>query len=277
MNSHEYVNLEALRGRSALIVDDETFFLSSMVEGLAAVAPGLEVHTAQDGLEALMLAERHRIDVVVTDIQMPRLDGFSLIAELAERGHDMSIVIMTAFDTPTVRERAKLPHVVECLEKPIDFAELLRTLSQVLSTRRARVASAHQPHTNPHKQPHKELRTMDNTQQSLNSISEINGMLGAALVDYESGMTLGTVGTGIDLEVASAGNMEVMRAKQRVMRELGIRGGIEDILITLENQYHLLRPVGATLFLYVAISRKDGNLAMARRKLADAAKGLDIN
>lgn len=54
----------------------------------------------------------------------------------------------------------------------------------------------------------------------------------------------------------------------RVMSNLGISGGIEDILITLADQYHIIRPVGETLFLYVAIDRKRGNLAMARHTLA---------
>ena len=257
-------------------MDDEAFFLSSIVEGLRAAAPGLEVFTAHDGVEALAITERNEIDVVVTDIQMPRLDGFSLIAALRQRSLDTSVVIMTAFDTPTERERAKLPQVAACLEKPIDFSDLLQTLCQVFSTRKARVSPPSHSSTNPHHQPVEGTQIMDNTKQSLNSISEIQGMLGAALVDYESGMTLGTIGSGIDLEIASAGNMEVMRAKQRVMKELGIQGSIEDILITLESQYHIIRPVGGALFLYLAVTRKDGNLAMARRKLANIASELSV-
>lgn len=101
--------------------------------------------------------------------------------------------------------------------------------------------------------------------------TNVAGTLGVALVDYESGMCLGTSGTDIDLEVAAAGNMEVMKAKARVMRALGIPGGIEDILITLESQYHIIRPVGSRLFLYLAMDRKLGNLALARHKLAAAA------
>lgn len=117
---------------------------------------------------------------------------------------------------------------------------------------------------------------MDNTTQILQKINDMAGSLGVSLVDYESGMTLGTIGSGINLEIASAGNMEVMRAKKRVMTELGIKGGIEDILITLETQYHIIRPVGTALFLYLALQRKDANLAMARRKLASLAEELDI-
>ena len=108
---------------------------------------------------------------------------------------------------------------------------------------------------------------MDNIKQTLESLqANIAGTLGVALVDYESGMCLGTVGTWPNMEVAAAGNMEVMKAKARVMRDLGIKGGIEDILITLEAQYHIIRPVGSALFLYLAIDRKLRNPAMARHQ-----------
>ena len=120
---------------------------------------------------------------------------------------------------------------------------------------------------------HKELN-MSNIAESLKKSSDLTGVLGIALVDYASGMTLGTLGTGINLDVAAAGNMNVVRAKQNVMNELGIKGGIEDILITLVSQYHIIRPVGTSLFLYVALDRKSANLAQARIKLARIAEEL---
>jgi predicted regulator of Ras-like GTPase activity (Roadblock/LC7/MglB family) len=123
----------------------------------------------------------------------------------------------------------------------------------------------------------KDAINMANVNNSLSKLNtEVNGLLGAALVDHESGMCLGTIGTGIDLEVAAAGNMEVVRAKLRVMHDLGIEGGIEDILISLKSQYHIIRPVSSALFLYLAIDRKQGNLAMARHKMAAIADELEL-
>jgi predicted regulator of Ras-like GTPase activity (Roadblock/LC7/MglB family) len=122
-----------------------------------------------------------------------------------------------------------------------------------------------------------EALDMDNMSQILENLrSNVAGTLGVALVDYESGMCLGTSGTGLNMELAAAGNMEVMKAKMRVMRDLGIRGGIEDILITLDSQYHIIRPVGSNLFLYLAMDRKQGNLALARHKLAAAAADVKV-
>lgn len=118
---------------------------------------------------------------------------------------------------------------------------------------------------------------MGNLQNTLNKLnSSITGSLGIALVDHESGMALATVGTGINLEVAAAGNMEVVRAELRVVDNLDLNCEIEDMLITLADQYHIIRPIGSTLFLYVALNRKIGNLALARHTISESAKSIRI-
>ncbi|MEU6472514.1 hypothetical protein ACFXJM_24520 [Streptomyces massasporeus] len=124
---------------------------------------------------------------------------------------------------------------------------------------------------------------MSNVEVSLKEImTSIEGALGTALVDYTSGMALGTMGGGkdLDLTVAAAGNTDVIRAKVRTMEHLGLKGEIEDILITLGSQNHLLRPLkgrgGNGLFLYLVLDRKTSNLAMARHQLKRIEAGLDV-
>ena len=122
---------------------------------------------------------------------------------------------------------------------------------------------------------------MSDVQTSLKEALTIPGAIGAALVDYESGMTLGTAGGGeLDLEVAAAGNTDVVRAKMRTMDQLGLTVGIEDILITLEDAFHLIRLVksgkGSGLFFYLALHKGQANLAMARRQLQNIEQGLDL-
>ena len=107
---------------------------------------------------------------------------------------------------------------------------------------------------------------------TLKEVMQIDGAVGAALVDYDSGMALGTAGGGgLDLEVAAAGNTEVVRAKLRTAESLNLRDTIEDILITLGRQYHIIRLLsndkGAGLFLYLVLDRGKSNLAMARLAL----------
>ncbi|WP_329129591.1 hypothetical protein OG552_03860 [Streptomyces sp. NBC_01476] len=111
-----------------------------------------------------------------------------------------------------------------------------------------------------------------NIESALKEAMAVDGTLGVALVDYESGMTLGTLGGGteLDLEIAAAGNTEVVRAKARTLAMLAIDDTIEDILITLGTQYHLIRPLSSSrgsLFLYLALDRSRSNLALARHAL----------
>lgn len=387
-----------LDGRSILVADDEDVFLRSVVEGLAAELPGVTLHTARDGAEALAEVERHAVDLVVTDVNMPRMDGMSLIAELVSRGIRAPVVLVTAFGTRTIELEARRHGVVSVIDKPIDFpflveicrntlrslergtlggvtlAGLLQLLEmerrsctvrvlahgasgrvfldrgQVvgstqdglqgmdalcrilawpdprielgppqavaqgepmslqaalleaarLSDERARdeqqtdapdplslsfapeptalESTPPEPTTTPRAPDtaRKEMN-MAGITESINAAMSIQGAIAAALVDHESGMCLGSKANGFPIEVAAAGNTEVVRAKLRVMRDLGITGRISDILITLESQYHLILPLRqGNLFLYVAIDRANGNLALARLKLTEIEKNLSV-
>lgn len=114
---------------------------------------------------------------------------------------------------------------------------------------------------------------------SLDPLNDTDGFIAAALVDSTSGLALATLGTGIDLDLAAAGNTEVLRAKLKVAKALKLNDLPEDILITLGKQYHLLRPLerNPDLFLYVVLDRTRANLAMARHELKSFEKGLDFS
>ncbi|MEV5009900.1 hypothetical protein AB0K74_17995 [Streptomyces sp. NPDC056159] len=113
-------------------------------------------------------------------------------------------------------------------------------------------------------------------------MTAVEGALGAAVVDYTSGMALGTLGGGkdLDLTIAAAGNTDVIRAKVRTMEQLGLNSQIQDMLITLGDQYHLIRLVagrnGNGLFLYLVLDKSRSNLAMARHQLKRVEEQLEV-
>jgi hypothetical protein len=123
-----------------------------------------------------------------------------------------------------------------------------------------------------------ENNLMADIKETLASIMNFDGAIATALVDWKSGMTLGTAGTGMNIEMAAAGNTQVVRAKMTVMKDTNTKGPIEDILITLPEHYHLIRMLESnpTLFIYVALHRDRANLGLSRLKLAELERSLVV-
>lgn len=120
---------------------------------------------------------------------------------------------------------------------------------------------------------------MANVKESLDTLQAVDGFVGACVVDSNSGMMLGSLGGGaMNLEVAAAGNTEVVRAKRKTMQSLGLKDQIEDMLITLGRQYHLIRPVASKdgLFVYLVLDKAKANLALGRHKLAEMESALTV-
>ena len=119
---------------------------------------------------------------------------------------------------------------------------------------------------------------MSNIDDSLAQILAIDGAIAAAIVDSSSGMVLGSSGSGLDIELAAAGNTEVVRAKRKIMASLNLKDDIDDILITLGKQYHIIRPLAKKddVFIYVVLDKSKANLALARRKVLEVELLLDF-
>jgi predicted regulator of Ras-like GTPase activity (Roadblock/LC7/MglB family) len=96
--------------------------------------------------------------------------------------------------------------------------------------------------------------------------ADASGFIAASLVDLDSGMTLAvrSVRSDFDLTAASAYNSELVKQKLKIMRTLGLTGSIEDMMITLNEQIHVIKLVGPSTFLYLAVDKKQSNLAIVR-------------
>lgn len=128
---------------------------------------------------------------------------------------------------------------------------------------------------------HGEALMANNIKEMLTELSGVDGFIAAAVADSDSGMALGTAGGGanFNVDMAAAANTEVVKAKGRAMKSLKLDDAIEDILITLGAQYHIIRPLSSrpTVFFYIAVDRDKANLALARFALAEAESKLKLS
>lgn len=421
--------------KTVLIVDDEKLFLASLKEGMAALTEEFSVLTANNGQMAIEMLRAHNIDLVVTDLKMPGMDGFELLARMMSDYPHIPTIVMTAFGTPEIEKQLQDLDAYDYLEKPVDlqmladkirsginkypdghitgimlfsFLQMLhverktcvlkitsqerkgtlyfskgelvdalygkktgeeaafeivcweepeielmnmskklpnhiqRPLQNILmeaarlkdekaaaaeeneknsEQEKLRVKSestkppdqfptafAHQralladekrtptlvttagnvkPKTvenqflnlnNTNQKKENIIKMANNVNQSLEELMAVEGAMAVALVDSNSGMALGATGSGVNLEVAAAGNSEVVKSKQKVMGSLGLKDKIEDILISLGQQYHLIRPLVShpNLFFYLVLNRTGSNLAMARFKLSDVESRVEV-
>ena len=109
---------------TVLVVEDEPVIRELMA--MLLEDEGYAVHQAMDGLEALETVEQHGIDLVLSDVKMPRLDGATLAHHLCARGDPIPVVLMSA-----VYAEVDLPGV-RFLRKPVDCEQLLRIIAAAL-------------------------------------------------------------------------------------------------------------------------------------------------
>ena len=114
--------------RDVLIVDDEAPFLETVVQGLAAAMPSLHVLTASNGKTALEMLRTAALDLVITDLRMPEMDGFQLLERIQERKPSVDVIVMSVLNDSDSRRRLVGMGVRRFLEKPFDFSALLRML-----------------------------------------------------------------------------------------------------------------------------------------------------
>ncbi|MBK8213060.1 MAG: response regulator [Myxococcales bacterium] len=127
--------------KQVLVVDDEPLFLKSLADGLAPFGEreGFVVHTAHNGQDAILTLQARPIDLVLTDLRMPGVDGFQLIAWMIGQKKSTPVVVMTALPSLEARVQLRESGVFAVLQKPVDLADVHRCIRAELDARRARV------------------------------------------------------------------------------------------------------------------------------------------
>ncbi len=112
----------AKRVREVLIVDDEEPLLLSIADGLSIYRKFFNLQTAINGADAVkVLKSSPVIDLVVTDLSMPKMDGFELLAYINRNYPRIPVILMTAFGTPKIEEIVSNMGLFRYLEKPLDI------------------------------------------------------------------------------------------------------------------------------------------------------------
>jgi len=117
---------DMLKRLSVLYVEDEEDVRDQFTEFLNRLVGNL--HIAADGVEGLDMFARHRPHIVITDIQMPGMDGLSMAEKIHEIDSSVPIIVMTAFEPMDYLVRAALIGIEKYVTKPIESEHLLKCL-----------------------------------------------------------------------------------------------------------------------------------------------------
>ena len=123
------------------------------------------------------------------------------------------------------------------------------------------------------------MTQQDNLNNFLESLSaDLNGFIGASIVDLDTGMSLASISKypDFDLDVAAAYNSEMVKAKFKTMEALGISGGLEDMLLTLTDQLPLIKFLDDNMFVYLAVTSAQSNLALMRKSVLLRIREYDL-
>ncbi len=114
-----------------LIAEDQRLLRQCFQEVLDLDEDIEVVGAASDGLEAVVLAEKHRPDVVLMDLAMPNLDGISATGLIHERVPGVKVLILSLHDTPTQVGKAMKAGIAGYVLKDVDLEELVRIIKAV--------------------------------------------------------------------------------------------------------------------------------------------------
>ena len=278
-----------------LVVGDVANILGFTPQELDGACAGARVARTVLRSEVLRFVTSEPLDLMITSSGATFLAREEFLAGFRARPAPLAMLVVTRRGDPSALAALRDAGVrAEYVEIPIDISSFGSRLRAALRALKAETpaplsAPASRGPPGPVKSAVLEVVTTrreygDSEMSSISKILEetmkIDGAIAAALADWESGLCLGTAGGGarLNIEVAAAGNCQVVKAKMATMNELGIKGAIHDILITLDDQIHLIRPLrrGENLFLYLAIDKAKGNLGMARHRVQKLEAELNL-
>jgi len=112
-----------------LVIDDEQEYLQSLAEGLRSYAREFNVIAADSATKALAALKTIMVDVVVTDLNMPGMDGYELISKLQRTYPRVQTIVMTGYARSSIEKRLEGLRFAQFIEKPADLHEIAGAIS----------------------------------------------------------------------------------------------------------------------------------------------------
>jgi len=116
-----------------LIVEDDVEQARGMARVFSKLRPDWTISTAHNGVEATTLMSEHAVDLVLTDLRMPEMDGFALVAWMNDAAPDVPVFTMSGYDTVEAARKLQGLGAVECFAKPLDARAVLGRLNEAIS------------------------------------------------------------------------------------------------------------------------------------------------
>ena len=121
---------------NALIVDDEYYIVQGLIRNVSLEEVGIEnVFDAYSMSQAQKVIETHDIEIVITDIEMPKGDGMELINWIRENAYNITIIILTGHQRFDYAQKAVALHCYGYILKPVDKGELMKILKEAVAER----------------------------------------------------------------------------------------------------------------------------------------------
>jgi CheY-like chemotaxis protein len=119
--------------KNILLIDDNEFLLKALASWLNDQMPDSRILTGSNGREGMEILKRNAVDLILTDLRMPVMDGFKFIEQKNSYCPNTPLIAMTSDYSDEVITRLKVLGVPRCLEKPFKFELLADRLSEALS------------------------------------------------------------------------------------------------------------------------------------------------
>jgi YesN/AraC family two-component response regulator len=122
--------------KKVLIVDDEETLTWSMAKSLSKDKDKYEVIIANNGKEALTLLRNHKIDLVISDIRMPDINGLDLLVKIKKDYPDTKVIIMTAYGSSDVQKEANRRGSLYYVEKPFEISDIRKIIIDLIGKKK---------------------------------------------------------------------------------------------------------------------------------------------